>query len=249
MENYFDDSLLANFADTFYGYSDYKGHYWFIGMEEGGGDSFDNVNKRLSVWNADGRPELEDVAKFHHALGLGKFFKESPKLQPTWNKLIRILLSAKGQENVQTEQVREYQRSLLGRVSEEENCLIELLPLPSRSTHDWIYVNHSKLSCLKDRDKYKECYMHKRAKHIQERIDQYKPRVVVFYSTTKEYLEQWKQIAEAPFTFDHTKKLYVARRNGTLFVITDHPARWWRHSYFHNAGRQIASELATSHTE
>src|SRR5439155_1753817 len=74
----------------------YNGHYWLIGMEEGGGDSFDNVEKRLSAWNKRGRLELEDVAEFHRAIDLGEYFDEQPKRQPTWDKLTRILLSAEG---------------------------------------------------------------------------------------------------------------------------------------------------------
>ena len=45
MEKYFDDSLLETFAETFYGYGNYNGPYWFIGMEEGGGDSFDQASE------------------------------------------------------------------------------------------------------------------------------------------------------------------------------------------------------------
>jgi hypothetical protein len=146
--------------------------YWFIGMEEGGGDTFENVNKRLSEWNKRGRQELEDVAEFHMAIGLGELFNESPKLQPTWNKLIRMLLSTKGQQDIQMEQVQEYQRTLLGKAPDGENCLIELLPLPSPSISDWIYTRHSGLAQLADRRTYKKHYIDIRAKHIQERINQ-----------------------------------------------------------------------------
>jgi hypothetical protein len=46
---------------NFYGYGDYRGAYWFVGMEEGGSDSFDEVAKRLRLWDERGRRELEDV--------------------------------------------------------------------------------------------------------------------------------------------------------------------------------------------
>jgi hypothetical protein len=245
MEKYFDDCLLETFANTFYGYGDYHAPYWFIGMEEGGGDSFDNIKKRLSAWNADGRPELEDVAEFHRTIGLGEYFDEQPKRQPTWDKLTRLLLSAKEllsreDQDLQRKQVQEYRQTSLGKVSGGENCLIELLPLPSPSTSDWIYAQHSRLPQLKNRKEYKKHYIDRRVKHIQERINQYRPQVVVFYSTT--YLKWWKQIADAPFSFD---QMHVAHRNGTLFVVTDHPARRGRgYEYFHEIGQKIASELA-----
>ena len=91
------DELLDTFAHTFYGYGNYKGAYWFIGMEEGGG-SFEDVVTRLSVWDHHGRLELEDVALFHNEIGYGSYFTKRPRLQQTWNKLIRIVLSAEGKQ-------------------------------------------------------------------------------------------------------------------------------------------------------
>ena len=240
---HFDDDLLAKFAETFYGYGDYNAPYWFVGMEEGGGKHFEDVERRLSVWQQQ-RRELEDVAEFHRAIGFARLFDNKPILQPTWNKLIRILLSAEGQD-VQTEQVREYQRDSLGRVSGGKNCLIELLPLPSPGIKDWTYTTWSYLPQLKSREEYKEHYMCDRAKHIQERIDQYRPRVVVFYSTTKEYMECWEYIAGASFPSAETGKTpYIARRDGMLFVVTSHPAtKGLTNEYFHGIGQSIAQEL------
>lgn len=40
----FNDPLLADFANKFYGYGNYAGDYWFIGMEEDGGNSLVNIN-------------------------------------------------------------------------------------------------------------------------------------------------------------------------------------------------------------
>ena len=114
-------------------------------MEEGGGGSFENVETRLSTWQKRRRQELEDVAEFHRAIGLGQYFAEGSPLQPTWSKPIRILLSAEGQfssaegQDQQKEKVRAYQRDSLGRTQGGKNCLIELLPLPrpSHSLKDW----------------------------------------------------------------------------------------------------------------
>ena len=43
MTQHFDDQVLDEFAHQFYGYGNYDGRYWFIGMEEGGGNSFAEV--------------------------------------------------------------------------------------------------------------------------------------------------------------------------------------------------------------
>ncbi|BAY34333.1 hypothetical protein NIES2107_62380 [Nostoc carneum NIES-2107] len=41
---FFDDELLEKIIETFYGYGNYQGNYWFIGMEEAGGD-FKDIKK------------------------------------------------------------------------------------------------------------------------------------------------------------------------------------------------------------
>ncbi len=253
MENYFDDSLLETFAETFYGYGNYNGHYWLIGMEEGGGDLFDNVEKRLSACNKRGRQELEDVAEFHRAIDLGELFDEKPTRQPTWDKLTRILLSAEGllsteSQDEQRKQIREYRQTSLGKISGGENCLIELFPLPSPSIKHWMYEHHSELMQLKSRERYIEHYKSRRVKHIRARIDQYRPRVVVFYGTT--YLHFWEEIVtNTTCPFDKTSKPYIAQQNGTLFIVIDHPASRWANKYFDNIGQRISSDLAMSHAE
>ena len=121
------DELLAGFTEHFYGYGDYDGDFWFIGMEEGGG----NVDIRLSQWDERGRRELEDLAGFHYAIGMTEWFEPKSKLQPTWSKYVRIILAAEG-KIFSTECIRQYQTHQLGR-SGNKSCLIELLPLPSRT--------------------------------------------------------------------------------------------------------------------
>lgn len=81
----------------------------FVGMEEGGGDTFDKVSKRLTLWDQRGRREVEDVVEYHLALSITHPFAEKAKLQPTWAKLIRVLLSMEG-EPPSKEDVRRYQQ-------------------------------------------------------------------------------------------------------------------------------------------
>lgn len=46
----FNDDDLSQFMKTFYGYGTLSAKFWFIGMEEGGGNSFTEVQARLSAW-------------------------------------------------------------------------------------------------------------------------------------------------------------------------------------------------------
>lgn len=163
----FDDTLLADFADKFYGYGTYNAPYWFIGMEEGGG-SFEEVKRRLDAWRLRGQHAVEDLRSFTEAFGKGfdvvKFFHDPAVLQPTWNKLIRVVLSATDPSTT-IKSVRKYQQEQLG-ITGGETCLLELLPLPSPSTKVWFYAEHSRLKQLATREQYKQYYMPLRAAHI-----------------------------------------------------------------------------------
>src|SRR5258708_27596908 len=99
--------------EGFFGYGQYPARYWFIGMEEGGGSSVAYIAAKLVGWRDRGAQEVEELGGADPILGAPQWFGPYPRLQPTWNGLIRILLSAEGQE-VTTEQVREYQRTRLG---------------------------------------------------------------------------------------------------------------------------------------
>lgn len=238
MTERFDDRLLDEFAHTFYGYGNCSGWCWFVGMEEGGGNSFAGIAKRLSAWSKRGKHEVEDLAEFCAEIGITRRFNKTPKLSPTWNKLIGILLASEGQAPT-TEQVREYQRTSLGRLSGDA-CLVELLPLPSPSTDRWLYGEHSKLSYLIDRETYKRVCLAPRIAHLKQRISEHKPSVVIFYSFS--YREHWQQIAGVDFRRE--TEVYVGRNHASLFVITKHPAaRGVTNEYFHRVGKRISALL------
>jgi hypothetical protein len=239
MTELFDDQLLREFVQNFYGYGNYSGQFWFIGMEEGGGNSFSEINTRLTAWANRGKSELEDVAEYHNDIGVMDWFNDKPKLQPTWNKLIRILLSSSGKLPT-TEQVRECQKTLFGRLI-GDNCLLELLPLPSPSIGKWLYAKYSQLPYLKDRETYRQECIESRIAHLQDRINRYQPKAVIFYSLS--YQEYWKQIAGVDF-HQSSDKIHAGRNGSTLFVMTKHPAAQGVTSeYFHQVGQLIASSL------
>jgi hypothetical protein len=239
MTELFDDQLLSEFIQNFYGYGNYSGKFWFVGMEEGGGNSFSEINARLITWKNRGRNELQDIAEYHNDIGVMEWFNERPKLQPTWNKLIRVLLSSRG-EFPTTEQVREYQKSLFGRLI-SDTCLLDLLPLPSPSIEQWIYAQYSQLPYLRDREAYRQECIVPRIARLQDRINQYQPKVVIFYSLS--YQEYWKKIADVDFhqNFD---KILTGRNKSTLFVVMKHPAaKGVKSEYFHQVGQLIAASL------
>ncbi|MEA5513912.1 hypothetical protein [Nodularia sp. UHCC 0506] len=242
--DFFNDELLEKLIETFYGYGNFQGNYWFIGMEESGGQ-FEEIKNRINIWSDRGKKEIEDIAEYHIALGYGESFKPGAKLQPTWNKLIRIVLSAKVQENINTEDVRTYQIHELGRIG-KETCLLELLPLPSPSLKHWIYKEHSRLSYLTDRTQYVKHCLENRINKISEKIKKHQPQAVVFYGTGYEYY--WKKITQqiTNVEFLPTSEGFLTCRNSqTVFVISQHPVAFGATTeYFHNIGKLIAANPA-----
>ena len=231
-----DDTLLADYIDTFYGYGNYAGRWWLVGMEEGGGNSPDEVQRRLRLWEERGRRELEDVNIFDGS-ALGKWFQPGAPLQSTWRGLIRLLLAAQGRAT-DAEVVRNYQAGELGREG-GDTCLLELLPLPSPSIDDWLYGKHSSLPALRTRAVYRETVSPRRVDHLRARITEHRPAAVIFYS--RAYRPWWEQIVGASFGPPMEPGLQLAWRSSTLFVLTKHPAgRGIGGAYFEAAGRLLA---------
>lgn len=234
-----DDALLAKFIDGFYGYGSYQSPVWFIGMEEGGGNSMAEIERRLTLWKTRGHRETEDLALYHEALGMGEYFREPVKNQATWNKLIRIALSAANQP-VTLETVKAYQQKRFGRL-DGEACLLELLPLPSPGTGHWLYGEQSNLPALTDRAAYREHYAPLRVKQIRQRVLMYQPQTVVFYSSSAWYRAWWQKIAGVEFeTRSADGMSYYTAGTRPLFVVTAHPtAQGVTLDYFHQIGEYI----------
>jgi hypothetical protein len=183
------------------------------------------------------RPVSERADMFSSSPDLAKWFTARPPLQPTWRGLIRLILGAEGRA-VDTETVRRYQGGELGRAG-GNNCVLELLPLPSRSVDSWLYGEHSALPSLRSRQQYVEHFAPKRVAHIRQRIQDHRPSAVVFYS--RNYQPWWEQIVGAPFDPAEAPGLHIARTPRTLFVMTMHPTyRGVSADYFVKAGRAIA---------
>ncbi len=233
-----DNQLLDRFCRSFYGFGNYNGRYWFIGMEEAGGGSETAVSNRLTHWQAQGMPEIEDLVA--HATGFGwaeKYFGNRPKNQPTWNKLIRIILSAEGNEPVTLDKVKQFQRTALGRL-ESDNCLLELFPLPSPNTKKWLYAEYSNLPYLSDRQAYRTHLAELRVAHIRQKIEEHQPKMVAFYGWG--YKDWWRKVANVPFVQNDKEKFLVGKNSNTTFVITKHPtAQGVTMDYFHHVGWMI----------
>jgi hypothetical protein len=241
-----DDTLLSSFITTFYGYGTYSAPYWFVGMEEGGGNSLDDVALRIIRWDRLGRSELGDPRgeNYDPRTSDSPWFRLRPRPQSTWKQLIRMALIAQG-KSPSLDDIRTYQRDRMGRV-DGDMCLLELLPLPSPSTGHWRYSAFSSLPYLTTRSTYMEHCAPFRAAHLHARIKEHKPRAVVFYSFNRWYRQWWDQIACVPFTRIQVSggDILLGANSTTTFMIVKHTAsRGIRNRYFEDAGKLLTAAV------
>ena len=217
----FDDELLHAFVSGFFGYGSFSAPYWFVGMEEGGGNTPEDIALRLRAWEARGKRALEDVVDYHLAIGVSKHFDERGVLQPTWNKLIRIQLAAIG-ESPTTERVRAFQRTEWGK-SNGNTCLTELMPLPSPGVDRWLhFAEHSRLPYLVTRAAYIEHVRPARVAQLAAKMAEYRPKAVVFYGL--QYLPSWEAISDTELKATSLPGVRASARDGTLYLAIRHPA-------------------------
>jgi hypothetical protein len=131
--------------------------------------------------------------------------------------------------------------------SDGEECLLELLPLPSRSSSekDWLYADHSLLPQLKKLSIYRKYYSDKRAEKISGMIESYRPKVVVFYSSSATCRTSWNRIAQESFHETDIEGVLIARVAKRLFVLCPHPANQYPRRpdrYFFQVGELIAAQ-------
>lgn len=128
--------VLAAWMAARLGYGDRRARAWFLGMEEACEDVME-LPSRIAGG------DLEDLEAALTRIGrYGDLLEASPALQPTWAPLIRAWLVATGVDSPTTDAVRHYQRHRWGRAGSavaDDSLLVELLPLPSPSLHDWPY--------------------------------------------------------------------------------------------------------------
>ncbi|MBN1618387.1 hypothetical protein JW887_03530, partial [Candidatus Dojkabacteria bacterium] len=234
------DALLEHFIATFYGSGNYSGDYWFVGMEEGGGNTLERVLLRLGAWRELGETELVDIYEFHIRINYPEYFNNPVKLQRTWMQQARIILASQGKPT-SVEHVRAYQRDIIGRKS-SETCLLELLPLPSPSTRVWNYGQWSNLSYLRNREVYRKYCIPWRCKHIHSRIRVNKPALVVFVG--KSYYPYWQQVAGNHVKFREINGFMFGSSEETNLIISKHPAtRGVSNAYFEEIGSFCSSRI------
>jgi hypothetical protein len=235
--------LLAEYADEFFGYGNWRAKVWFIGVEEGGGRSETEVQQRLNVWKESSKLDLQDLPTFCPASGIREWHGTGARLQETWAQLIRILLVARQMPDTE-DALLDYQTKRLGRLG-DETCLIELLPLPSPRMKQWNYASWSNLYWLKDRESYYAHLLASRAFDLARKIESNKPAAVVFYGSSLH--RTWGRMAGVEWTQAIPNKLMECTKGGTAFFVTKHPVDPKLHDNRNDYFREIGKYLSREH--
>lgn len=236
------------------GFGSFKAPFVFIGLEPGmGKQERDRLNANAAKRIAEWRTGVEDLYRYHKRIGVTRWFnsrdtKGKPRLQKTWAKLIRLLLSLKQHElensatKLERKKIRDYQSERWGRKGKlGETLLLELFPLACPSTKKKDF----KKCYGEDRIAYQEQCRPDRIKLLRQTLQKGKRRLVLFYGVTKR--KTWQEIAKVEFE-NSGERLYMKWRKGILYAVVVHPARE-TNSYFESVGQRIGQALAKGSTK
>ncbi|MCC5911648.1 MAG: hypothetical protein JJT76_14580 [Clostridiaceae bacterium] len=169
-------------------------------------------------------------------------------MQPTWSKLIRLLLTAEGKNEkyLTTDYVKILQGNELARPN-SNHCLLEMFPLPCPQTNEksWKYNEYTDIDYLETRKCYEDYIAVKRIEAIRSKIKKHKPKAVIFYSTDKNKLEYWKRIVESSKDVFNIKDIegqdtYYHNSNDIHYIVVPHPVRHGiTNKYFEAVGEFI----------
>ena len=115
--------------------------------------------------------------------------------------------------------------------------LLELRPLPSPSINNWLYAEHSDLPYVAERGLYEDTCLQWRIPHLQERLREHRPKVVLFYGV--KYQQEWEKIAGVEWS-ETFPRIYTGRSASTLFIRTPHPtSHGVTNAQFHQIGQLV----------
>lgn len=225
-----DSQLLLDYSKNFFGYGNLNASIWFVGIEEAGGLCERVVADRLKLWRQKfKRSPIMDGYEFHrqltdcHGNCLESLFSDPPQAQPTWDRLVRLQLAAQGCSPISNGDIAKFRMSKWAR-TRSDNCLIELLPLPSPSIKKWLYAPWTDHEFFQTRAAYQRHFAKTRAAAIKQLIADHQPEVVIFYG--RRHMRRWGEIADVNWASIPRKPLphtQFHRNNGTLYVVTHHP--------------------------
>lgn len=213
-------------AEKCFGYGRWQAKYWFVGLEErlDPSDKGDR-SKRAKAFRKLNRDGLCDLFEFHKEIGEDEWFG-GIKLQPTWGRLIWLLMKYLPHGDPGYSSLLRYQNLHWGR-SDGDTLVTELSGLPADSAAEGRKLDHERFkNCQRELKKIKE----DRIKELSDRVVKYQPELVIMYGKTQK--QHWPIIAGIPLELDVPARamggkplfLYTSHRNG--YGLTN---EYWEH--------------------
>lgn len=236
-----DWKLLEIYLGGHYGFGSYAANVWLVGPGAPlRGATRKKIGLRINAWHRRGQREMDDLYSFHAASGDTEWFTPNPRIDRTWSRLSRFMVAFRG-ATVSDESVRSCQAEELGRHSNRNACLINLLCV-SPVAKPWPFSG-SPINYLSNPDRFVDQFLERRKRHIRSRLGRERPGLVVFYDRT--HADVWSSIAGVSFSPTELDSCHAARSKGTLFMLVRHPESvGTTNAYFEEAGELAATLMA-----
>ncbi len=202
------EKLLA-----FRGYGNPNGRFWFVGMEEGGGDS-ESLQIRANKF-----ANLEDLAESHRNFES----HDMSRSISTWRIMSAIVRRISGDSNWWDNAVTKgYQMNQLGRLN-GETYLTEVLPLPKRSLADWPYGG-----IFDSPQHYFDKIFPSQLASLQIEYGDSKPKPQFVFCYGKRYWPRHREIFNSvTFIPALEGKIHWGSNNSTMFILTNFFGYGW----------------------
>ncbi len=242
---FIEEKKLQHWVNLFYGYGSWSARFWFIGYEESGGNSPQEVAEKFNYFSKEhssvSSGTLCDIRKLYRQLTVtegdrkGELFtnRHEYRFGPNaiqhriWKNLIAF---ERGYQNEKLPDLINYQCQKLALPDLAQEALISLYPLPSPHNHAWYYswLNLPQVDYLKSREHYEAHVYEARIQTILSNVRAHQPEVVLMYgmnniNSLKESVSSF--FPQAKFALSKAVKQQIppchrAEVNGTILLIT-----------------------------
>jgi hypothetical protein len=237
-----EEAKLKQWMDHFYGYGLWDAKVWFVGFEETGGETPEEVAAKINFLfghRKDGQlcdirelyrhvPIISDTPKAHRFENRYDYrFGSDAALHGVWKNLIAFV---HGFTNKPLPDLLDYQKNKFVSGSTPTEALLSFYPLPGPNSHSWYYswLDLPNLPFLKSRAEYEKHIYEDRIKSILEKLRTYNPDVVLLYgmnniNSLKKSIQAYFQDARFKMVKAASRQIpqhHVTNINGTLLVIT-----------------------------
>ena len=238
------EQALQHWINNFYGYGSWDARYWFIGYEETGGETAEEVADKLNYFqdaHPQGSGELCDIRDLYKHLAVRwdgpkansynnmheYRFGDKAVQHGIWKNLVAFI---HGYQQTKPPDILAYQRDHFLSPSDRNEALIQLYPLPGPNSHAWYYgwLDLPQLGFLKTRASY-EAYVYQQRMHtILSNISTHKPETVLMFgmeniNTIKKSVEEFFESVKFKMVKAEKQKIpqyHQADLNGTILVAT-----------------------------